>query len=158
MKFFELFERTYKQQKGTEEFVDNMSKTICKSYTSTFSNKYDDELSIRPEFDHEAWIEAIRRPNNTWTHVYGFGTRVLVSRLLALNAVSKFACGLDVARPSLALVPELEGYRQLISNVYSLMMSMGRINNLFEVIANRLSPSDTFESSSSQQSGLPHPP
>ncbi|EOY02468.1 Histidine kinase-, DNA gyrase B-, and HSP90-like ATPase family protein [Theobroma cacao] len=75
------------------------------------------ELSTQPKFDPEAWIKAIGRPNNTRTHIYGFGTRVLISRLLAPSMMFESACGLDVARPPLPPTLELGGYRQLVNTI-----------------------------------------
>ncbi|EOY09565.1 Uncharacterized protein TCM_024982 [Theobroma cacao] len=121
-----------------------------KSYVLTLSQKYGDVIWIQSKFDLEAWIEVIGRSNITRTHVYDFGTIVPASRLLTLETTCESTCGHGITRPPLPPTLEPKGYQQLFSNVGFLMTSVGNINNLLEVIASRLPPSNTFGSSTSQ--------
>ncbi|XP_017974841.1 PREDICTED: uncharacterized protein LOC108661709 [Theobroma cacao] len=83
-------------------------------YNSVISQKYDEDSSSQPEFDPNAWTEAIGGIETTRTHVYGFGTRVPATALLTGThsnvATSESACGpMPSNATSLAIALEEKG-------------------------------------------------
>ncbi|XP_039138783.1 GPN-loop GTPase 3-like [Dioscorea cayenensis subsp. rotundata] len=53
--YAEVFNRTHKGDKGRGDYVDNKSKSVSESYTSSISQKYGVDESSHPEFDPQAW-------------------------------------------------------------------------------------------------------
>ncbi|EOY00141.1 Uncharacterized protein TCM_009703 [Theobroma cacao] len=111
------------------------------------TKKYSAEPSGQPKFDPKAWTEAIGWHTTTQTYEYESGTRVPALRLLVAIAMFEFAYGLNDAPPPM---PKLEGHRQLLTDVKTLMTGCNTLNNLLmEVIgATRAQPEpNTFRAS-----------
>ncbi|XP_017976903.1 PREDICTED: uncharacterized protein LOC18613326 [Theobroma cacao] len=119
--FLKVFNHTHKRLGGHGDFIDNKSKSTSKMYNSVLSQKYGENLSSQPEFDPNAWIEAIGGIETTRTHVYGFGTRVPVTALLTGThsnvTTSESACGaINSNATSLAIALE-EKVKNLSKNL-----------------------------------------
>ncbi|EOX94727.1 Uncharacterized protein TCM_004340 [Theobroma cacao] len=93
-------------------------------YNSVLSQKYGENLSSQPEFDLNAWIEAIGGIETTRTHVYGFGTQVPATALLTGThsnvATSESACGAinsNATSPAIALEEKVKNLSKNLGKI-----------------------------------------
>ncbi|EOY16724.1 Uncharacterized protein TCM_035601 [Theobroma cacao] len=94
---------------------------MMEMYNSVLSQKYGEDSSSQPEFDSNAWTEAIGGIKTARTHVYGFGTRVPATALLtgthSIVATSEFACGPINSNATSPVIALEEKVKNLLENL-----------------------------------------